>query len=241
MAFKVAIQSGQFEEVPMAPDESLLLERTLDLLVGGQPSSLKREVFDQHREFIRRAAMVSKNVFDTGFGGINPADVEFGIQPLRPLHFHRNGNQSADATDIKGEENSWRTTAAGFLASESSASGLDNWIGGANGYRISKELLLLVFGIEEVSATPKIDELKIDIDRDNIIVFDTRDFRTADNKYGNASYFLTKIPVHIVRPLGTIRYRVRSNLGGPAEPRLLGVTLGTGRALKALDSVDIPD
>lgn len=128
-------------------EKAALLHGVYDLIAPHNATLI--ELYKQNQVNIIAAAEIAKAALGAQFGGMLPADSEFGVQPIRPAYIMRTTGTTETA------ETTWAFTFT---------SGNDNWIGfgtnNATAVNIDKRVCLLILGFAFTQGgSPIVEEL----------------------------------------------------------------------------------
>ncbi len=223
---RLAIQNEEFAQTDLTPDEmNLLVGQWNDLYI---PSwGFERQFIGSKFETVKLFAAVAKNALDElKFGGFNCGNSEIGISPIRPGHVGLVNGAVPEADNVWKWKHDCRK--------EANTVGLENWIHSpttaTTAFNIATTYAVYPMYIVEENACPKIQTIKMDIGRTNILHYDVRAARLRDYQTGTnliplpTTFWLKNMDVLVA--LGFLA-------PGVTEPRLGGFTIGQGAFLNA--------
>jgi hypothetical protein len=223
---RLAIQNEEFAQTDLAPEEmNLLVGQFNDLYF---PSwSFERQYVGSKLETVKLFAAVAKNSLDEmKFGGFNCGNSEIGITPIRP------GQVGLVNGVVPEADNVWKWKHD--CRKEANAVGFENWIHSpttaTTAFAIQRDASFYPMYIVEENACPKIQTIKMDIGRTNILQYDVRASRIRDYQTG-----LNLIPLPTTFWLGDMDVLVALGFmySGVTEPRLGGFCIAKGSFLSA--------
>jgi len=226
---RLAIQKEEFATTPLTPDERELFEAQYAELFF-PPWSVERRFIDSRKDKVLQALEVAKNALDDRrFGGINAGDNEIGMSVIRPGHV----GLCRDGTYTNAEaDNTWRwvktASAPGYNT------GFDTWIHSpthdTNPFVVHKDCFIFPMYIVEESASPKLQTIKINVGRTDILYYDVSACRLRDPQTGIS---LIPLPTMYWGPNTDVKIAVQAKEAGTLEIRLGGFTFALGSFLDA--------
>lgn len=225
---KLVTQKEEFTTTELTAEERALFEEQFrDLFYP--PWSLERQFITARKDFILDGIAVAKNKFDLSFGGFNAGANELGISPIRPGHVGLCKSSTSTAAEA---DNTWRwtsvTTAPGYTA------GFDNWIhspsSATTAFTVHEDSFIIPTHIVEESATPKLQCIKIDVGRTDILYYDVSACRIRDNATG---INLIPLPRMYWGPNTDVLVAIQTKESGYVDLRLGGFTIAKGTFLDA--------
>jgi len=223
---RLAIQNEEFAQTDLTPEEmNLLLGQWNDLYMPAW--SFERQYVNHKLETVKLFAAVSKNALDElKFGGFNCGNSEIGITPIRP------GQVGLVNGVVPEADNVWKWKHD--CRREAQAVGFENWIhsptSATTAYAIPDSSCFYPMYIVEENACPKLQTIKMDIGRTNILHMDVRASRLRDYQTG-----LNLIPLPTTFWIKNMDVLVALGFIAPGvtEPRLGGFCIGQGSFLNA--------
>lgn len=169
----------------------------------------------------------AKNSLDERkFGGLNAANSEIGISPIRPGHVGLVNGVPPEADNVW----KWKHD----CIKEAQAVGFENWIHSptapTTAYSVPEDMFIIPMYILEENCSPRIQTVKLDIGRSNILHYDVCACRIRDYTSG---INLIPLPAMFWNELVDIFVALGFKMNGTTEPRLGGFTVATGQLLNA--------
>jgi len=232
---KLGIQNEEFATTPLTPEERALFEEQWRELFH-PPWSLERQFLETKKDVVIRGIECAKNALeDKTFGGFNAGANEIGISPIRPGHV----GLCRDGTYTNAEaDNTWKWVKT--VPAPSYNTGYEAWIHSptddTTAFTIHKNSFIIPLYIVEESASPKLQTIKIDVGRSDILYYDCSACRIRDERSGIS---LIPLPTTYWGPSTDVLVSVQPKEAGTLELRLGGFTVALGTFLDA--SVYQPD
>jgi len=226
---KLAIQGEEFARTPLTAEEREIFDTQFRELFY-PPWSLERQYIQSKYDIIIQALEVAKNALeDRRFGGFNAGDNEIGMSPIRPGHV----GLCHDGTYTNAEaDNTWKWIKSASKPSYNT--GFDTWIhsptSDTTAFSVHKDCFILPLYIVEESASPKLQTIKIDVGRTDILYYDVSACRIRDAKTGIS---LIPLPTMFWGPNTDVLVAVQAKEAGTLEIRLGGFTFALGSFLDA--------
>jgi len=223
---KLAIQNEEFAQTSLTPEEmSYLTGQFRDLFYPAW--SFERQFIQSKFDTVVIAVECAKNALnELKFGGINCGNSEIGISPIRPGHVALvNGT-------IPEADNVWKWKHD--TIKEAQGVGFENWIhspgAAATAFTLHEDQFVYPMYIVEENCNPKIQTVKMDIGRTNILYYDVRASRIKDYAAG---VNLIPLPTTFWLPEMNVLVALGFKYNGVTEPRLGGFTVGKGSFLSS--------
>lgn len=223
---KLAIQNEEFATTALTSEEMNTLQAQWnDIFIP--PWSFERQFIQLRWQTVQDAVSAAKNSLDElKFGGFNAGNSELAISMIRPGHVGLvNGN-------VPEANNVWKWKHD--TVKEANAVGFENWIHSpttaTTAYTLPEELFIYPMYIVEENCSPKIQTVKMDIGRTNILYYDARACRLRDYQTG---INLIPLPTTFWLPEMDILIALGFKESGVTEPRLGGFTIGKGFFMSA--------
>lgn len=193
----------------------------------GTDDSVIRAIFKDRKDIIEIGIMAIKQALnDPTFEGIYPSDQGLGISLIRPMHV-------GDTTATPDGKTSWSTTIATANTRQAwiGASAADPFIvGGYSGDLSAGWAGLITIGVESLSLTQVINEIKFWNDRNERVPINLEDITLGDNT-NQVSVF--PIPTEIYLPKSSMFAQINGVTSTATEYfKLMGLAVGYGRLLK---------
>lgn len=226
---KLAIQNEEFTTTPLTDRERALFEEQFAELFY-PPWSLEREYILSKKDVVIAGIEAAKNALgDKTFGGFNAQANEIGISPIRPGHV----GLCHDGTYTNAEaDNTWKWIKN--AAAPSYNTGFDTWIhsptSDTTAFTVHKDCFIIPLYIVEESASPKLQTIKIDVGRSDILYYDVSACRIRDNRTGIS---LIPLPTTYWGPNTDVLVAVQAKESGTLDIRLGGFTVALGTFLDA--------
>lgn len=223
---RLAIQNEEFAQTDLTPEEmALFIGQYNDLYTPCW--NFERQFINSKLETVKLFAAVAKNALDElKFGGFNCGNSEIGISPIRPGHVGLVNGAVPEADNVWKWKHDTRK--------EANAVGLENWIHSpttaTTPFTISDHYAVYPMYIVEENACPKIQTIKMDIGRTNILHYDVRAARLRDYQTGTN---LIPLPTTFWIKNMDVLVALGFMYSGVTEPRLGGFTVGEGSFLSA--------
>lgn len=222
----LSIQNATFAETGLTPEEANLWETQWRELFMA-PWSYERQFLNGKKAVIDAGIRAAKNLLDEKkFGGLNAANSEIGISAIRPGHVGLVNGTVPEADNV------WKWKHDCVKAAN--AVGFENWIHSpttaTTAYSVPKELFIMPLYVVEENGCPRIQCMKMDIGRANILYYDVSACRCRDYQTG---INLIPLPTTYWSPEMDVLVALQHKNVGTTEPRLGGFTIGYGSFLNA--------
>jgi len=227
-SIKLTVQDAEFAYTPLtAAERDLFNKQFIDLFYP--PWSLERQFITSRMNFVIDGIQAAKRALkDKTFGGFNASAGEIGITPIRPGHVglcHDDTYTNAEA------DNTWRWI--NNASKPSYNTGFDTWIhsptSDTTAFTVNKDSFIIPMYIVEESASPKLQTLKIDIGRSDILYYDVSAARFRDN----TGISLIPLPKMFWPPETDVLIAVQAKEAGTLDIRLGGFTVALATFLDA--------
>lgn len=220
------VQNATFAETRLTAEEMLLLTTQWKEL-WMPPWSFERQFVNQRWNNVLAGIQAGKNALEElKFGGFNCADSELGISPIRPGHVGLVNGTDPEADNV------WKWKHDCVKAAN--AVGFENWIHSPTApttqFQIHEDSFIIPIYVLEENCSPRIQTIKMDIGRANILHYDVcasrlRDYATGTN--------LIPLPTTFWTPKQDVLVALQHKMNGTTEPRLGGFTVAKGSFLDA--------
>lgn len=220
------IQGADFAETQLTGAEQKLWDDQWSQLFM-PPWSFERQFINTKRAIVDMGIRAAKNALDEkAFGGFNAANSEIGISPIRPGHVGLVNGTVPEADNV------WKWKHDCVKAAN--AVGFEYWIHSptvaTTAYQIPEELFIIPLYIIEENCCPRIQTIKMNIGRANILYYDVCAARMKDYATG---VNLIPLPTSFWGPKNDVHIALQHKNIGSTEPRLGGFTCGLGNFLDA--------
>lgn len=225
----LSIQKEEFATSELTPEEKRLFEEQFNDLFY-PPWSLERQFILSRKDFVLKGIEAAKHKLDElTFGGFNAGANELGISPIRPGHV----GLCHDGTYTNAEaDNTWKWIKNASAPSYNT--GFDGWIhspsSDTTAFTVHKDSFIIPLYIVEESASPKLQCVKIDVGRSDILYYDVRGSILRDEQTGIS---LIPLPKMFWGPNVDVFVSVQAKEAGTLELRLGGFTVAKGTFLDA--------
>jgi len=223
---KLTIQNEDFAETALTGDElTLLTEQWAELFMP--PWSLERQFINNKWEHVQRAVQVAKNALDElTFGGFNAGNSEIGFGMIRPGQVGLVESAGCEANNV------WKWKHDTLRAAN--AVGFENWIHSpttaTTAFAVNHDSFFYPMYIIEEQANAKIQTIKMDIGRTNILHYDVSACRIRDY---NTGINLIPLPTTFWLPDMDVLMALDFKQAGTTEPRLGGICVAKGSFLNS--------
>lgn len=220
------IQNATFAETALTAEETSLWEsQWKDLFMP--PWSFERQFVQTRKHIVDAGIRAAKNALDEKkFGGLNAASSELGISTIRPGHVGLVNGTVPEADNVWKWKHDVIKAAYGV--------GFENWIHSpttaTTAYSLPEELFIIPLYIVEENCSPRIQTVKLDIGRSNILYYDVTACRLRDYQTG---INLIPLPTTFWAPELDVTVGLQHKMNGTTEPRLGGFAIGEGWFLDA--------
>ena len=227
----MSVQNEEFTTQELTPEERSLFEKQFSELFY-PPWSLEREFILSRKQFVVHGIEAAKHKLDgLTFGGFNAGANELGISPIRPGHVglcHNAANTNAEA------DNTWKWKGGKLAAAPAYNTGFDGWIhsptSDTTAFTVHEDAFIIPMYIVEESASPKLQTVKIDVGRSDILYYDVSAARLRDARTGIS---LIPLPEMFWGPNVDVLVAVQAREAGTLDIRLGGFTVAKGTFLDA--------
>jgi len=222
----LSIQNATFAETALTGEEQSLWENQWRELFM-PPWSFERQFINSKKAIVDAGIRAGKNALDERkFGGINAADSEIGISTIRPGHVGLVNGTVPEADNV------WKWKHDCVKAA--STVGFEYWIHSpttaTTAYTLPEECFIIPLYIVEENCSPRIQTIKMDIGRANILHYDVAACRLRDYATG---VNLIPLPTTFWAPEMDVHIALQHKMNGTTEPRLGGFTVAYGSFLDA--------
>jgi hypothetical protein len=222
-------QNEEFTTKCLSGDEERVFNKEFEDLFY-PPWNLERRYIVQNKGFLMDGIGVAKHALDElRFGGFNAGANELGISPIRPGHV---GMAHAATTTVAEADQTWEW--ASNASAPAYGTGFENWIHSpttaTTAFSVHEDSFIIPMYVVEESASPKIQTLKIDAGRSDILYYDVRASVLRDAQTGIS---LIPLPKMFWSPNDTVLVAIQAKEAGAIEPRLGGFTVAKGTFLDA--------
>lgn len=222
----LAIQNATFAETELTGEEQAIFDAQWRSLFC-PPWSFERQFINSKMDVVHAGVRAAKNALDERkFGGLNAASSELGISMIRPGHVGLvNGNVPESNQVWKWKHDCVKAT---------NAVGFENWIHSpttaTTAFSVHQDSFIIPLYIIEENCCPRIQTIKMDIGRANILYYDVAASRLRDYISGTN---LIPLPTTFWAPEIDVLVRLQHKMNGTTEPRLGGFTVAEGQFLDA--------
>jgi len=223
---KLVTQGEEFAETGLTGQEMGILKgQWKDLFMPEW--SFERRFINSHFDKVINAVECAKNALDElRFGGFNAGNSEIGISPIRP------GHVGMTTGDVPEADNVWKWKHD--TKKEAYNVGFEYWIHSpttaTTAFAVNEDEFIYPMYIVEENASPKIQTIKMNIGRTNILYYDVRASRLRDYQTG---INLIPLPTTFWLPNMDVQVALGFKYAGVTEPRLGGFTIAKGSFLNA--------
>lgn len=220
------IQNATFAETRLT-NEELTLWQTQFKELFMPPWSYERQFIMTRWNNVIAGIQAAKNALEEKkFGGINAANSELGISCIRPGHVGLVNGVVPEANNVW----KWKHD----CVKEAQGVGFEYWIHSpttaTTAYTIPSNAFIIPLYIIEENCSPRIQTIKMDIGRSNILHYDVRASRLRDYATGTN---LIPLPTTFWGPSVDVQVALGFKMNGTTEPRLGGFTVAEGVFLDA--------
>jgi len=224
----LGIQNATFAETALTTEEQTLWETQYNDLFFS-PWSFERQYVNSKKTVVDAGIRAAKNALDEKkFGGLNCADSELGITTIRPGQVGLVNGATPEADNVWKWKHDCIKQAQGV--------GFENWIhspaAGAptTSFATPEEAFYIPLYIHEENCSPRIQTVKLDIGRANILYYDVAACRMRDYISGTN---LIPLPTTFWAPEMDVKVALGFKMNGTTEPRLGGFCVALGSFLDA--------
>lgn len=217
----LSIQNATFAETALTPEEEGIFDAQWREL-WCPPWSFERQFVNSKMGVVQAGVRAAKNALDERkFGGLNAANSEIGITTIRP------GQVGLVNGTVPEANNVWKWKHD--CIKEAQGIGLENWIHSpttaTTAFAVNDDSFFIPLYILEENCSPRIQTVKMDIGRANILYYDAcasriRDWQTGLN--------LIPLPTTFWPPEEDVLVALGFKMNGTTEPRLGGFCIAEG-------------
>lgn len=223
---ELAIQNATFAETALTPEENTLWNIQFNEL-WYPPWSFERRFVMSRRAIVDAGIRAAKNALDERkFGGLNCANSEIGITTIRPGQVGLVEGNTPEANNVW----KWKHD----CIKETQGTGFENWIHSptapTTAFAINDDSFFIPLYILEENCSPRIQTVKLDIGRANILYYDVAACRMRDYASG---VNLIPLPTTFWAPEMDVLVALGFKMNGTTEPRLGGFCVAEGNFLDA--------
>lgn len=223
---KLAIQNESFGTEPLTPDEAKLFQQQWNELFH-PPWSLERRYINSKMDVVRRGVEAAKEALEEKrFGGFNCGSNELGISPIRPGHVGLVGGTYSKA------DNKWKWDDAS--TESGNGTGFEALVcspeTATTAFSVHEDSFIIPLYLVEEAANPKIQTVKLDIGRSDVLYYDISACRIKDATNGIS---LAPLPTTFWGPSVDVTMTVQTKAAGQVEARIGGFTVALGTFLDA--------
>lgn len=224
----LAVQNEDFAETKLTAKEMGLFTAQWNELFLPSWNLERRYINEKLNSVVLPGIQAAKNALDEKtFGGFNAGNNEIGISPIRPGHV---GLVHSATIVVAEADQVWRwarnTAAPGYNV------GYENWIHSpttaTTSFQVYRDEFVLPMYIVEEAASPKIQSVKLNIGRTDILYYDVAANRIRDNVTGIS---LIPLPTTFWLPETDALIALQCTCAGTIAPRLGGFTVALGSFL----------
>jgi len=222
----LASQNETFAETALTPEEmGILTAQWKELFMP--PWSYERQFVNSRWNIVMAGVQAAKNALEEKkFAGFNAGNGEIGISPIRPGHVGLVNGTVPESNNVWKWKHDCVKSAQGV--------GLENWIHSpataATAYTTHEDQFVIPLYILEENCCPRIQTVKLDIGRADILYYDVCASRIRDYTSG---INLIPLPTTFWPPEIDILVALGHKMNGTTEPRLGGFTIALGSFLDA--------
>jgi len=220
------VQHETFAVTALTPEEQELFNTQWNALFF-PPWSLERELINSRMAVVEQGISAAKNSLDERkFGGFNAGANELGISTIRPGHVGLVG-------DTAEGDNTWVWTRRNATAPADDAA-YDCWIhspsAAATAFSLNRNEFVIPLYIVEQSTSPKLQTVKIDIGRSDVLYYDCAANQLKDERSGISLY---PLPATFWGPTIDVLISIQASVAGAVTLRLGGFCVALGTFLNA--------
>ncbi|MBU0959255.1 MAG: hypothetical protein KKB31_04905 [Nanoarchaeota archaeon] len=224
----LGIQNATFAETALTGEEQSLWTIQYNELFY-PPWSYERRFIDSRKSVVEAGIRAAKNALDERkFGGLNCADSEIGITPIRPGQVGLVNGATPEANNVW----KWKHD----CIKEAQGVGFENWIHSpaapTTAFATPEEAFYIPLYIVEENCSPRIQTVKLDIGRANILYYDVCACRMRDYQSGTN---LIPLPTTFWAPEMDVLVALGFKMNGTTEPRLGGFCVALGSFLDSTE------
>ena len=223
---KLLTQNEEFAETALTGQEmQIFAGQWADLWMPEW--SFERRFVQKHFGKVLNAVQCAKNALnELRFGGFNAGNSEFGISPIRPGQVGLVDAVACEANNV------WKW--CHDTKKEAQGVGFEYWIHSPlvapTAFTLNDEEFIYPMYIVEENCSPKIQTVKMNIGRTNILYYDVRASRLRDYQTGTN---LIPLPTTFWLPEMDVQVALGFKYAGVTEPRLGGFCIAKGSFLNA--------
>lgn len=222
----LATQNETFAETQLTGEEKQIFDAQWAEL-WHYPASYERKFIQGKLPIVLQLVQASKNALDEKkFGGFSCGNSEIGISPIRPGHVGLVNGRAPEADQV------WKWKHDAVVPS--STTGFENWIhsptAATTAFQVHKDACIIPLYIVEENCSPRIQCVKMDIGRADILYYDVCACRIRDYTSG---INLIPLPTTFWGPEVDVLVALQHKYNGTTEPRLGGFTVALGTFLDA--------
>lgn len=227
---KLAIQNEDFAQTKLSAGEhDLFVKQWNDLFLA--PWNFEKQYINSRQAMVGMALECAKNALDElVFGGLNAGNQEIGFSFIRPGQVGLVEAAACESNNVWA----WKHDATKIV----NALGLENWIhspaAATTAYAVSDHEFVYPMYIIEEQASPKIQVVKMDIGRTNILHYDVAACRIIDQATGIP---LIPLPTTFWLPNMDVLVALGFKAAGYVEPRLGGFCIAEGSFLNSTNYI----
>ena len=165
----LGIQNENYQESVLTDNEMKIFENEWNMMFLPE-WNLERKFLNLKKATVLAGLKAAKNALaEKAFGGFNAGANEIGLSTIRPGHvgLAKSGSDTAAEGD-----NTWIWT-SGTVAKPGYNVGFENWIHSPNtattAYSVPEDMFIMPLYFVEQSVSPKVQTLKMDIGRQDIL------------------------------------------------------------------------
>ena len=220
------VQNATFAETALTAEEQTLLNTQWKELFMN-PWNYERQYVQGKWARVEAGVRAAKNALDERkFGGLNAANSEIGFSVIRP------GQVGLVNGTIPESNNVWKWKHDCVKSAYNT--GLENWIhsptAATTAFAINDDSFFIPLYILEENCSPRIQTVKMDIGRANILYYDVTACRYRDYQSGTN---LIPLPTTFWAPEMDVLVALGHKMNGTTEPRLGGFCVAEGNFLDA--------
>jgi len=228
----LATQNETFAETALTQEEMGILTAQWKEL-WAPPWSYERQYINSRWDIVVAGIQAAKNALEEKkFGGFNAGNGEIGMSTIRPGHVGLVNGTVPEANQV------WKWKHDCVKAAN--AVGFENWIHSpitaATAFTLHEDEFVIPLYILEENCCPRIQTIKLDIGRANILYYDVTASRIRDYTSG---INLIPLPTTFWPPEIDVLVALQHKMNGSTEPRLGGFTVALGSFLDATNYIAV--
>jgi len=203
-------------------EEQAVFEDNFNKLLATTDSQVRKILEERVDTIVAGIMSIKEKLNGRKFRGLNPADMEIGMGFIRP-EFVKSAFTIPAAPHIPHD----------WLVAITGSGTWDRWLdaGAGAGFVLSEDHGLIITHLtSQVTPTPFVRAVHVQIGRVNLIPEDVSDILLGDNENGVAVF---PVPTKIVMPEDELLATVTGDFAGNEYLKLGGLVIGLGRLLKA--------